>query len=121
MDYDIIIDEPDASTKVPKAGKQQPAIDIWAKRTENWYGLVIDTGYKLISIIETSADYSELSGRNVRHGDELDKVTDAYGNPAKMVSGRQGAYHVYEGAKIIFEVGADGKVNKWMIFGVEEG
>lgn len=121
VDYDPIIDAFDDTTSVPRIHQRQNPTKIYARTTANWYGLVIDTGYKVVSIIETSAIYNGQSGRDIRRGDSIDKVLEAYGKPGKIVAGRQGSYYLYEGAKVIFEVGAEGEVRRWMTFSIKEG
>ena len=117
--YDAVTEAPDASAKLPKAGRGQPAINFYSRETENWSGLVIDTSYKAISFLEVRKGYAGKTGRDIVLGSNRGQVLEAYGRPAKMVAGRQGLYHLYEQGKIIFQTDAEDKVQTWMIYSIE--
>lgn len=119
-EYDFILEAPEAIAGVPAASRSQPAIDINAKQTASWSGLVIDTGYRTFVFLETRRGYLGQSGRGIRIGSTMAQVAEAYGQSAALVLGRQGTYHIYERARIIFQAGADDKVQGWMIYNMEE-
>lgn len=120
QEYDLVLAAPDVVTGLPAASRSQPAIDISARQTAPWSGLVIDTGYRTLAFLETRRGYSGQTRQGIRIGSLLAQVVEAYGQPTALVPGRQGVYHVYERAQIIFQVGADGKVQGWMIYSMEE-
>ncbi|MBI2502550.1 MAG: hypothetical protein HYW07_04880 [Candidatus Latescibacteria bacterium] len=120
QEYDLILEAPDAIAGVPAASRSQPAIDIDAKQTASWSGLVIDTGYRTFVFLEARRGYQGESGRGIRIGSVMAQVAEAYGQPSALVPGRQGVYHVYERARIIFQASADGRVQGWMIYHIEE-
>lgn len=120
QEYDLILEAPDVIAGVPAASRSQPAIDINAKQIASWSGLVIDTGYRTLIFLETRRGYEGASERGIRIGSTMAQVTEAYGQPAALVPGRQVTYHVYERARIIFQAGADSRVQGWMIYNVEE-
>ena len=120
LDDEHIYDAPDLIVDLPRLGRDQPVINIYTRRTETWSGWIADTGYSSISLLETRPGYRGQTGRGIQISHSLSQVVDAYGDPAFIVAGRQGANHVYEHAGIAFRIGGENTVRGWMLFGTEE-
>ena len=115
-----IYDAPDLIVDLPRLGRDQPIINIYTRQPETWSGWIADTGYSAISLLETRPGYRGQTGRGIQIGHSLSQVVDAYGAPAFVVAGRQGANHVYEHAGIAFRFDGESRVRGWMLFGTDE-
>jgi hypothetical protein len=120
FDDEHIYDAPDLIVDLPRLGRDQPIINIYTRQTETWSGWIADTGYSAISLLETRPGYRGQTGRGIQIGHSLSQVVDAYGAPAFVVAGRQGANHVYEHAGIAFRFDGESRVRGWMLFGTDE-
>ncbi len=120
LDYDHLVDAPDLIADLPRLGRSQPAVNIYARQTEGWSGWVVDTGYSAIAFLETRPGYAGETGRGVRIGDSWAEMSNAYGTATRLIAARQGSYHVYERAGIAFRIDAEERVLGWMLFGEEQ-
>ena len=111
---------PDVISRVPRIDQNQPEITIYAQQTPAWEGLFIDMGYRTTALLTAREAYSGQSGRGLGIGSDLAQVLEAHGPPTYVTPGRQGAYFVYAHAEVIFQINAENKVQKWMIYHVEE-
>ena len=116
VDYQDIIQAPDAVVTVSQAGRRQQPIDIYVRGDELWDGLVLEKDLDLLAFLQTRQGYQGQTARGIRIGQPLDRVEESYGSPAYRVAGRQGTYHVYDDAQIIFQTGADGAVLGWILY-----
>ena len=118
--YERIISAPDARAELPQSAETQPAMLIFARELGDRDGLVIDTGHSEITLVETGSNYDGLSARGIKIGSDLEQVHHAYGHPTRLVSSRQGAFHLYEHAQIVFQTSAADRVRGWMHYDIEE-
>ncbi len=68
--------------------------------------------------ISTRERYYKTTARGVAVGDPADSVKSRYGGNPRIVRARQGSYYIYDYSKIIFLIGEDGKVRRWIIYTV---
>ena len=71
-------------------------------------------------MLSTVEGYPGQTGRGLGLGSDLVQVKDVYGHPDYITPGRQGMYHAYERARIIFQTDADDRVQRWLIYHVAE-
>ena len=116
---DEIIDHADIATALPPTDTF-PGAPLHARHVPGGYGLVLETGYSTFTFIWTGREYTGQTKRGIGIGSDMDKVSQAYGDPAYVISGRQGIYHVYRYNQIIFQSDAAKRVKQWMIYGIEE-
>ena len=115
-DYQEIIQTPDAVVAVPQADRRQRPIEIYVRGEEFGDWLVVEKGLDLLAFLQTRQGYQGQTARGIRIGQPLNRVEELYGPPAYRVAGRQGTYHVYDNARIIFQAGADGAVQGWILY-----
>ena len=113
-----VLDPPDATVEMAGAGNQSDVV-VYAKQTDAWQGIYVETENRGISLVLTPPGYSEKSEHGIKIGSSLKDVKKKYGEPARLVPARQGNYHVYQKAKIAFLTDGDDRVTGWMIFAVE--
>jgi hypothetical protein len=93
---------------------------IYGHNAATWYGLTVELGYSTVILLHAREGYIGTTGRDIRIGSTMQEVRHAYGDPAYLVAGRQGTYHVYQQNQIVFHSNADNKVSGWMLYGIEE-
>jgi len=114
--YQDILQTPDAVVAVPQADRRQYPVDIYVRADELWDGLVLEKGLDLLAFLQTRQEYRGQTAQSIRIGQPLSRVEELYGQPTYRMAGRQGTYHVYEDARIIFQTGADGAVQGWILY-----
>lgn len=99
--------------------KRQAALNVHARQREDLEDTLIVIAGKLIRVIATKKGYAGTTARGVRIGGLLTEVRRKYGDPARVVTSRQGDYYVYQKGEIIFVADQDGKVTGWLIFALQ--
>ena len=116
--YQAIVDAPDASARVQGSGASP--MRIYARRTWQGYGLVVDTGNSSVAFLEEKTPQGRRTGQRIGVGSSLTEVRQAYGHPARSLAGRQGTYSVYEKNRLIFHADPTGRVIVWMQYDIEK-
>lgn len=99
--------------------KNQPVIKVFNKQTDKWEGTAIKINDGLISVLATPKAYAGQTVRGIKVGSAFSEVKAMYGEPARVVSSRQGNYYIYEKTEIIFNVRQDDTVAGWMLYAME--
>ena len=114
-----IVRDPAMVAEVPAVDRSQPAMDIYARQTAAWSGLLVETGYSTFSFLETRPGLGGETAGGIRIGDDLSRVLAAYGRPAYVVAGRRGAHHVYAQSRIVFRTDESRRVEGWTLYAVD--
>ena len=118
--YEALIEAAEIVSVVPQADRSQPPLDIYVHQAEEWKGLVVEARYGVFSFLETQPGYRGRSGKGIVAGDDFARVEEAYGPPTYRVGRREGTYHVYAPARIVFHTGADNRIQGWMVYHLEK-
>ena len=118
-DYRPLMQE-GASVRLAPAGPTQPGLTLYARQTPTWESLVITTPFCDVVMLTTRPAYAGTTARGIHLGAEREQVEAAYGCPAYWVSSRQGTYSVYRRPEIGFRSGADGRIEEWFLYRIEE-
>ncbi len=108
--------------EIKKQNDKRPAIKIYSKETGDYTAIKVKTySYPkgLDNFIVTSAWYKGKTGRGIAIGAKASQVKELYGSPARIVSGAQKTFYVYEKTKIIFTVDANERVTGWVLYAKE--
>ena len=105
----------DARARIPGSGPGEPVFLFYAQQGTAWAGIVIDLGYGTASFVWTEAGYSGATASGARIGDDVEGIRSAYGEPAFLVSGRNGVHHAYPDDGLVVQTDAEGRVRGWMI------
>ena len=81
---------------------------------------MITTPFCDVVMLTTRPAYAGTTARGIHLGAEREQVEAAYGCPAYWVSSRQGTYSVYRRPEIGFRSGADGRIEEWFLYRIEE-
>jgi hypothetical protein len=92
---------------------------VYARRTERWEGLLVDTGYRTVVLYSTLAGQDDRSRLGVVPGTELARVEQLYGPATHRVNGRGELYLRYDSPYIVFRVDEGGHVEGWMIYAIK--
>uniref|UniRef100_C6DZB5 Peptidase M48 domain-containing protein n=1 Tax=Geobacter sp. (strain M21) TaxID=443144 RepID=C6DZB5_GEOSM len=104
------------SFSLKPAEKGQLEIGIHSRRTTDWDVTIIVLDQRLIGTVATSRDFQKATARGIKIGTQLAQVRRSYGDSGRIVPSRQGAFHVYAKAGIVFDIDADGKVGGWFLY-----
>lgn len=104
------------SFSLKPAEKGQPDIGIHSRRTAEWDFTIIVLDNKLIGTVATMHNFRKASARGITIGTPLTEVRRRYGNSGRIVPSRQGAFHVYAKAGIVFDIDTDGKIEGWFLY-----
>ena len=74
-----------------------------------------DCPYNNVIFHQTHDDYNQPTARDIRISDSLDKVTQAYGKPNRIMPAGGSDYYIFSGSNIIFTI-SNGKVLGWAIY-----
>ncbi|RMH69168.1 MAG: hypothetical protein D6675_13670 [Gemmatimonadetes bacterium] len=112
-----IMDPPDVTVELPAWGEHLPAMTIYTRQTPEWEGLFIDfDGENYYFFLKTPKNYPQHTARGIQIGDPLSQLQTTYGNASRIVTARQGTYHIYEKTKIIFDLDEAEHVRGWTLF-----
>lgn len=120
LEYEAVTAAADAIANLPRLDQDRPLVNIYSRQTASWSGWVIDTGLQVITFLETRPGYDGQSAQGVRLGEARTALIATCGPPTRLLSGRQGRYHVYESDRIIFWTGVDDRVQGWLLYESEE-
>lgn len=98
------------------AEKGQPVIGIHSRPIPEGDFTIIVLDDKLIGTVSTSRDFRKATARGVTIGAQMAEVFLRYGSSVRIVPSRQGMFHVYARAGIVFDIDADGKVGGWFLY-----
>lgn len=73
-----------------------------------------------VQFVCTNNGYTRQSGNDISIGSTGNQVLLCYGSSPRIVQAVQGSYYIYDYSKIIFLVGQDGRVLRWMIYAMGE-
>ncbi|HEY6872244.1 MAG TPA: hypothetical protein VI298_05885 [Geobacteraceae bacterium] len=110
------MEPPDVNFSLRDAAGNQPPVKVSARQQPDWEGMLIEIGNSRLRLLATPRHYRGESGRGIRIGSSLADVIARYGEPTRVVSARQGAYHVYGKNEIIFAIAPDKTVSGWLIY-----
>ena len=71
--------------------------------------------YNTIVFHQTHADYLQPTARDIRIGNDLKKVTDAYGRPDHIMPSGSSDYYIFKNSNIIFKM-QNGRVGGWAVY-----
>lgn len=92
-------------------------ITIFAKNVWNYDVLFTRTPGSWVQFICTEPEFDDRTKKGIRIGSPAGKVREEYGEEPRMVKARQGTYYIYEFSKMIFLIGTDDQVRRWMVYG----
>jgi tetratricopeptide (TPR) repeat protein len=109
-------DRDPASFTLNSAEKGEPAIGIKFWKGPDWDVTAIEVEGRRYDTVATGRDYRGITSRGVRVGSPLASLGALYGTVDCIVPSRQGAWYVYNGSGMVFNVDAEGKVAGWFLF-----
>ena len=115
----FVKDKDVTSFSLQGVNKGQPMLNIHARQRENREDTLIVIDGRLIRVVAAIKGYGGETARGVRIGGTLAEVRQKYGDPARVITARQGVYYLYNKAEIIFAANQDGKISGWMIFAIQ--
>lgn len=80
----------------------------------------MSSGKSWVQFVGTDSNYPGLSRRGISIGCTAGQVLSSYGQYPRIVHAVQGRYYIYNDPDIIFLIGDDGKVLRWMIYAMGE-
>lgn len=102
--------------EVPPEGNES-AMNVRVRSTEEVDAYLFGSGRSRFAVIlSTPEGYRGDSGRGIRVGSSTADLTEAYGEPSRVVAARQGEFWVYDLTMIAFLVDEEGEVESWMIW-----
>lgn len=72
--------------------------------------------YENLVFYQTEVLPSTPSAKGIVGGDSLEKLIELYGQPKSIVSTGTYEYYVYKDARILFQIGKDNTVQRWIIY-----
>ena len=94
--------------------------EVYSKSTDIWKGLFIDSEDRGIFVMWTVGGYTDATRKGIKIGSPLSDVEIAYGSPSRIVTSKDGNYHVYEKAEIAFLSDSNQTIQSWLIFSSED-
>jgi len=100
-------------------GREEPTIAVHSRQGKGWEDMVITVDGKPMHLLATGKGYGEATARGIRIGSSFEEMAAKYGEPARVLSSRQGTYYLYQKAEVVFAVNPEGRVTGWMIYAVQ--
>ena len=117
---DNFIKDKDVTTfSLKGVGKEEPTITVHSRQGKGWEDMIISVDGKLFRLLATGKGYLGNTARGIKVGSSLEEVAVKYGEPARVMTSRQGTYSIYRQGEIIFAVDPQGRVSGWMVYAVQ--
>ena len=108
-------------TIVPVGAPGRSDVVIMTKPVDGFDGVIIDAGVDqgTVSLMSTRRGYGGQTARGIEVGSRFEELLPLYGQPTRLVAGRQATYCIYEKVGISFRVDDQGTIAGWTLFSKE--
>ncbi|GAM09470.1 hypothetical protein OR1_01749 [Geobacter sp. OR-1] len=93
----------------------QQSISILSRTGQGWDAAVVLSGNRQTAIVATLAGYPGVTARGIAIGSPAAQLLEKYGSATRIISSRQGIWHLYAKSGIAFLVNGDARVGGWLL------
>lgn len=115
LEYEETLNNPDSRLTIPARDDDEQPLVIYVRQQASARHLVIDTGYRTISLRRAEGGQSS---RGLRVGDGVQRLQSLYGVAHRLTATRQGTYHLFEEDGLLVRSRAD-TVRAWTAFAIQ--